>query len=277
MWIGTPEQFYEFYTVAAKHLKSCFPDIMIGGYSAVGVYGAIRDHAHEKYRPWFDTLQPILDGFFDYIKDKDVPLDFFSWHIYTLNPEEVSASARYVREYLDGHGYKNTESYLTEFNYDYSLRSKPTLFQRSEFSADVLGALIEGQNSPVDKVFYYDFRPSAYNGMFYVDPLVKEIKKAPAFNAMKFFGDIFRLENQVEVEYEHGRGIYALGASNGETTALTLASREYDGKVDIVIDKAEATVLSQVGNGALTEKAHTAKDGKITIDVNKEGIYYISF
>lgn len=277
MWTGTPEQFFELYTVTAKHLKSCFPELMIGGYSCVGVYDAIRDHSHEKYRPWFDTILPIMNGFFDYIEGKDVPLDFFSWHIYAISPEEIAKAAKFVREYLDGRGYKNAESYLTEFNYDYSLRSKPTLYEHTEFSADVLSALIEGQNAPVDMIFYYDFRPSAYNGMFYVEPLHKEIKKLPAFNAMKFFGDLYRLKNQVETDYEKGHGFYALAAGNEDKCAVAIASREYDGEIDIVIDAKEATVLSQVGVGELCETSLTAKDGKITLELNKEGIYYISF
>ncbi|MBR2343213.1 MAG: hypothetical protein IKA64_03065 [Clostridia bacterium] len=277
MWTGTDEQFYELYTVAAKHLKSCFPDLMIGGYSCVGLYAVIRDHSHEKYRAWFDTIPPIMDGFFEHIKKNNAPLDFFSWHIYAISPEEVSAAARYVRGYLDERGYTDTASYLTEFNYDYSLRSKPTLYEHPEFTSDVLAALIEGQNSPVDMIFYYDFRKGAYNGMFYVDPLHKEIKRHAAFTAMKFFGDIYRLENRLEVDYECGKGVYALAAGKDGKYGLAIATREFEGKIDIYIDAESVTITEQNGNGIARERKVSVAGGVLSIDTLKESVYYLAF
>ena len=47
MWRGTYSEFYEMYSVTAKHLKECFPHLMIGGYACVGVYSEIRPHDHE--------------------------------------------------------------------------------------------------------------------------------------------------------------------------------------------------------------------------------------
>ena len=275
MWTGTREQFYELYDLTAKHLKSCFPNIMIGGYSAVGVYSEIRDHSHEKYRDWFDTLTPFLNGFFDYIKEQGSPIDFFSWHIYALKPEEISDSAKFVRKYLDDRGYTDTESYLTEFNYDYSLRSKPTLYQHTEFTADVLASLIQGQNSPVDAIYYYDFRTGAYNGMFYTDPLVKEIKRLPGFNAMKFFGDLYRLGNQVEAEYDEGQGFYALSASDGESCATAISSRTYEGRLDVYLNASNVTLLTTDGVNPLKEERVELKDGKLTVDAKPQTIYYI--
>ena len=77
-WRGSYEEFYELYTVTAKHLKKCFPNLKIGGYSAVGFYSEVRPKDHDWYNPWFSTIVPFMDGFFDYIDGKDVPLDFFS-------------------------------------------------------------------------------------------------------------------------------------------------------------------------------------------------------
>ena len=48
MWTGTPEQYYELYDVAAKHLKACFGDaIKIGGYGMCGLRDLI--HNPQKY------------------------------------------------------------------------------------------------------------------------------------------------------------------------------------------------------------------------------------
>ena len=35
-WGGTTEQFYDFYEVVARHLKKCFPNLMIGGPATTG-------------------------------------------------------------------------------------------------------------------------------------------------------------------------------------------------------------------------------------------------
>ena len=46
MWLGTMEEFFELYTVAATHLKNIFKDrIKIGGYGSSGFYYAL---AHQK-------------------------------------------------------------------------------------------------------------------------------------------------------------------------------------------------------------------------------------
>ena len=99
-WTGSAEQFYEFYEIAATHLKSRFPHLKIGGPAC-----AFR-------KPWFD-------GFLEYLtRDGNrVPLDFFSWHRYTSLPEKIYERSAYVRETLDRYGYTDTESILNEWNY----------------------------------------------------------------------------------------------------------------------------------------------------------------
>jgi len=267
-------EFYEFYTAIAKHLKECFPHLMIGGYSCVGFYSETRDRAENYNAPWFDTIVPFMKGFFEYIKGKDVPIDFFSWHAYTLSPEEVVNAGRYIRNFLDEQGYENTESYITEMNYFYSFDGK-SLFQHTEFPADVLGAMIAAQNSPIDMIFYYDVMLSGYNAVFYKSPLDRKIIKAPAFNSFKFFGNLYRLENQIETVYDKNRGLYVLGASNDSKTGIAIASRDYEGNVDVYISRDKITLLSVGEDGLISREVMTLTDGYFTLNVNKRGIYYI--
>ncbi len=276
MWRGTYTEFYEFYTVVSKHLKSCFPNLKIGGYSCVGVYEKVRDRNNSYVLPLFDTVLPFMDGFFDYIEGKNVPLDFFSWHSYTLSPEETVASANYVRQYLDERGYKDTESLLTEFNMFYSFDSR-TLYQHTEFPADLLANYIDSQNAPIDMLFYYDLQLLSYNAMFYKDPLDRKIKKLPAFYSMKFFGDLYRLKKQIEVEYEAGKGIYALGASDGEKGGVAIASRFFEGKLTLSIPSERVTVSLMHGCGELERFEADVTNGSLELDVQKETIVYIEF
>lgn len=62
-WGGTTAQFYDFFETAAKHLKSCFPDLMIGGPATSG-----RDESWEL-------------AFIEEMHKRHVPLSFYSWHI----------------------------------------------------------------------------------------------------------------------------------------------------------------------------------------------------
>lgn len=57
-WGGTKEQFFDLYTVTAKHLKACFPSLKIGGPSSMFHLDWVGD-------------------FLDHLKENDAPLDFF--------------------------------------------------------------------------------------------------------------------------------------------------------------------------------------------------------
>ncbi len=153
-WGGTAKEFYELFKITACHLKTCFPNLNIGGPALAGNTG------------WW------LDGFLEAMTagETPVPLDFFSWHIYSTDPWSIMQKANIVREKLDRAGYTETESILNEWNYieDWSAR-----FIRSiEHIIGIRGAafttacICEGQNGCIDMLMYYDARPCAFNGLF---------------------------------------------------------------------------------------------------------------
>ena len=280
MWRGSYEEFYELYAVTATHLKNCFPDLKIGGYSAVGFYAATRDWD----RPWFNTLLPFMDGFFKYIKEKDAPLDFLSWHCYALSPEEVREAAEFARKYLNDKGYIHTESILTEFNMFYSLREKDwpqiTLFQHTEHAADILAAMIEADNSPLDMLFYYDLRcPCQYNGVFYKDYTDDKLKKMPGFFAMKFYGNLYRMKNKIKTEYPKACGIYAAAACSGDKKAIALSDRGYEGEliIELTGGAESVTVTSVSGKGKAKISNVDGSRGRIVLQAEKESVYYLEF
>ena len=275
-WRGSYEEFYELYTVTATHLKKCFPNLKIGGYSAVGFYSATRPKDHDWYNPWFSTIVPFMDGFFDYIKDKNVPLDFFSWHAYTLSPEEVAECSKFIRNYLDEKGYTKTESLLTELHMYYALGSKPVA-QYSQFMSDLLALYVELHDTPVDEAFFYDLRLNGFNDVFYKDPLDGFIKKRPGFYAMKFFGDVYRLKNQITLDYKKGQGVYAIGSTDGKYNAIAISCRSYNGELCIdtnfhAVDVVEVSpTMEQIKITARLE------NGKAIFDAKEQHIYYVKF
>jgi len=100
-WGGTAAQFCEMYAITAKHLKACFPNLKIGG------------PALANSKPGATWIQ----NFLAYMREHEVPIDFFSWHVYLTEPQKVAERAVWIRENLDAYGYTDAESILNEWNY----------------------------------------------------------------------------------------------------------------------------------------------------------------
>lgn len=158
-WAGSPEQFYDFFEVAVKHLKSCFPNLSIGGPAMAGTDPGVREIPH-----WYEDLLSEMSR-------RQVPLDFFAWHIYEYDPTVFSDYSVQVRTLLDKYGYENAESFLNEWNYikswtdDYPY--SVVAMSSPKAAAFVCASMQEGQNCPTDMMMYYDWRPgTAFNGLF---------------------------------------------------------------------------------------------------------------
>jgi hypothetical protein len=82
--------------------------LKIGG-PAVGASGRLKD----------GEFQPtaFVTNFLNLCRAESLPLDFFSWHCYTADFQELAARGRGVRKMLDAHGFQKTESHLNEWNF----------------------------------------------------------------------------------------------------------------------------------------------------------------
>ena len=102
-WTGTPAEFGEFLSVAASHLKKCFPDRYIGGYPSCNILTPERE-------AFFRTVYSIL-------REKNVPIDFCPFHCYGDDPERTKRYVEKFRTLLNEYGYENTALLCTEWNY----------------------------------------------------------------------------------------------------------------------------------------------------------------
>ena len=161
-WHATKEVFYEFYGVASIYLKEKFPHLMIGGYGSCGFCSLDGEGTKlANSSPRYAYFVEFFDGFIDYIKAHNCPLDFFSWHSYTT-PSRTMGHARYARRRLDEAGYTHTESTCNEWNYRADLRGT---VQHAAFTT---GMLLGFQDVPLDSAMFYDARcgVSTYSGLF---------------------------------------------------------------------------------------------------------------
>ena len=153
-WGGTVTNFFQFYETAANHLKATFPSLKIGGPAICG---------NERWG----------ERFLAYCHDRKVPLDFFSWHVYSRTPDPVAEKAKRIRKLMDKYGFGKSESILNEWNYVkgwtddfvYSLRveSGDLNLKSAAFTAATMSAC---QDAPVDMLMYYDARPVGMDGLF---------------------------------------------------------------------------------------------------------------
>ncbi|MBQ5354513.1 MAG: hypothetical protein IIU08_01415 [Clostridia bacterium] len=209
MWTGTAEQYYELYDVTAKRLKSCFPDIKVGGYASCGFY-ALRNPGDPR-SAYFLTF---FDGFLDYVKAHCSPLDFFSWHSYA-GIEESAEFARYARRKLDEAGFTASETTCNEWNPSHELRGT------FRHAALILGWMLKMQNEPVDSAMFYDarFGLSVYGGLF--DPMKDETY--PAYDAFLMFNELYRRGKQLPYA-SPAPGVYGVLAEGDGDRCLVLAN-----------------------------------------------------
>ena len=151
-WHGTPESFFDFYETVAKHLKSSFPNLKIGGPAI----------AHDL--EW-------AERFLSEMSRRQVPIDFFSWHIYATAPESVTQRAARIRELLTKYGYGRAESICNEWNYVHDWGAGfPRVIEiihsikGASFTMSVISEA--DRTESIDMLMYYTTHPSAFNGAF---------------------------------------------------------------------------------------------------------------
>ena len=202
-WGGTKAEFFDFYEIVAKHLKKCFPKLKIGG-------------------PAVSHSVDWSDEFLCEMQKRNVPIDFFSWHLYASEPTKVAEKSNRYKVLLDKYGYGNAESILNEWNYircwvgeefEYSLE----VIRNIKGASYILGAMCEAQKAPIDMLMYYSTMPHAWNGVF--DYYTK--KPIKGYYSLKWAGEFYELEKEVREE-EKFDDIYTLCGvdKNGKVRAI---------------------------------------------------------
>lgn len=204
-WTGTPEQYYEMYTVTSKHLKKCFPNLKIGG-------PALSD---------VDISAKWFDGFLEWIKKESAPMDFFSWHIYSINPYKIAENAEVVRKKLDEAGYTNAENILNEWNYvenwtDLWVTSLESM-KNERGAAYTISTMCKMQKTSLDMLMYYDARPSCgMNGLF--DTL--SLRPLKGYFGIRMYSELYKLGNEVFNKSEE-KDFYTVAAEkDGKKAAI---------------------------------------------------------
>lgn len=203
-WGGTKAQFFDMYEIAAKHLKSCFPHLTIGGPAL----------AHNVI--W-------AEDFLRTMQERNVSIDFFSWHIYCTEPIAMIQKAERIKALLIKYDYASAESILNEWNYVkgwtnefvYSLETIHGL----KGAAFVMACICEAQKSDaIDMLMYYDTRPSCFNGAFDF----YTAKPLKGYYPLYWYGMFYDME-------------YEIPAENSVENVYTLCGTDKNGKLSAII------------------------------------------
>lgn len=208
-WTGTTEEFYELFEITAKHLKNAFPDIKVGG---------------PAFAEW-SVDNGNVKKFIEYMSNKNVPIDFLSWHTYSRKIEDFTRREKEVRKALNDFGYTNTESILNEWNYlvnwsDGMAESKEKI--RSMEGAALICALMSVmQNTSLDMLMYYLIQPSAWNGAFDYYTL----KKLKPYYSFLLFSKLYKMQTEAKSD---DKDIYVIAASDNEKTSAIITYYTFD-------------------------------------------------
>ena len=280
-WSDSRQEYFELYRITANHLRERFPKIKIGAYGARGFYSLNRLDATEEMK----TYVPFMQQFFSYItaESTSAPLDFFTWACYTANPEELAMHAKYARSYLDGAGLRRTRSIICEYNTIDRGGNSPSL--REDLPSELAAALVMAQKSAADMVMYSTSDIySRENTLFSMDDHTTPHHYA-SYNVMCAFSKLYKLGTAVETGDDHRKEIYKLAATDGNEGSVLLATRNFEGKLELIFSNCPFGICSVTkimpggtrGKGAI----YKSKDvdiltGRLLLTVGCGEVYSIS-
>jgi hypothetical protein len=159
-WNGTEQELIELYIHTANVIKSVDPDAKVGGFAVNGWKKGIDTPNYTVWGYYPDSLAEITSStahLIDSCAANGTPLDFITWHFFSVFPKDLEFGADYYRRKLDGHGMPGTEQIITEYNCIGSLREttkQPGIFIR--FYNYIAGAGIEAHSMAALQDFSYD-------------------------------------------------------------------------------------------------------------------------
>ena len=259
------EDFFELYAVTALHLRERFPRIKIGGYGMSGFYAQNRLGATEEQK----TFVPTMQKFLSYIREREAPLDFFTWTCFTQNPEELSMHSKYARNYLDSFGFRKTRSIIAEYNTAENYESLIAL--REGFSAEIVASIIVAQRSPVDMMFYSTSDiTSGMNGLFSMDDYRTPHRYA-AFQTAHLFSKLYRLGTLAETSGDYPKEIYSIAAFDKNEGGLLVVTRNHQGKIEIQLKGSEydTCTVTKVCEGGERGRGVVYRSENIKINKNR--------
>jgi xylan 1,4-beta-xylosidase len=139
-WAGTGDQYHELYKKVSLAIRAVEENALIGGPA----------------NSTFNDKTGLRASFLQYVKDNQLPLDFYSFHKYTNksnDPMDFARMAQSYRDELDMFGFTDTQ--IVNSEWESSLQGDPILGGAAGSATFTAEALMYMQDGPVDKSTSY--------------------------------------------------------------------------------------------------------------------------
>lgn len=212
LWEGTWRQFIDLFITTAKHIKSRFPHLKVGGPSMA----RLNNHDGQYVRDFLAAC-----------RDEKSPLDFFTWHQYSDKPEKIIASPSEVKALLDEYGFPKTELHLSEWHYHPGWGSNATMERAKRVydqmlgvdAATYLGAVLAGwQDTPITMGQYYTASTMQGYALFEPGGI-----RTPGYYVMEQFHRLTQQEHGVRATSSDA-STWALAGATGNRLLMMLCS-----------------------------------------------------
>ncbi len=202
-WGGTQAQFYDLYETAAKHLKKCFPHLKVGG-------------------PALACMEDWAERFLAEMQKRNVPIDFFSYHIYGEEPSKLVEKNTVIEALVRKYGYKDAELINDEWNYVRGWQTDEWLYSLKTMvnlkgAAFIAACMSTMQYTSLDMLMYYDARPCGMNGMFHQNFLTP----LKGYYPFWMFNKLYCLGEAVAVENDEAVYLSAARSAEGKAVMVT--------------------------------------------------------
>ena len=184
----------------------------------------MADNTYANSTPRHKYFIDFFNGFLDYIKEHNSPLDFFSWHSYATIEDNIIWT-EYVRRRLDEAGYKHTEHSLNEWNVGPDIRGT---IKHAAFTA---GNMLAMQNTSLDTAMFYDARCSVSMFSSLFNCITK--KPYPSYYSMVAFGELYIRKTQVQIDGELPNKVFAVAAKDNDGCLVISNTDEVDYNIDL--------------------------------------------
>ncbi len=222
-WQGTDEQFIEFYATVATHLKEAFPHLKIGG---PAFYSAKRTETRVRF------LQTV--------KERNLPLDFYSYHYYCKTPAQMADAAQMGKDLLQEADLWPKEMIIDEWNYVQGWASKDWMdsidaWKGLKGSSFIAGTMCTCQYTDLSMLMFYEARPCSMCALFETDRPWVPLK---GYYAIKAFNELYQLGTAVPFQCDCPE-IYGAAAYGKEGAAILCTYFDNDleqGEKEITLD-----------------------------------------
>ena len=225
-------EYIKLYGVAATHLKAKFPHLKIGAYGSCGYYAGVGSdnvpaaNSTPRTQYFVDCSHKFLAA----VRDNKWPLDFFSYHSYSV-PTEAMRQVRFADEHLNQYGFTadKCERIFNEWLPYVNHKNLGSALQAAGVAAELIGL----QNGPCDVACIYDARCGVGNYSPLFNPLTYKPHKA--YYAFTAFNELRKCGTAVAVQTVGDKNLW-VAAAKGEKDAAVMMANDSDKAIPLACD-----------------------------------------